>query len=503
MEIVTVETPSLGNRSYVVVIDDVAAVIDPPRDIDRVEAVLAEHGCSPRVVAETHRHADYVSGGLELARRYDATYAAPAGHPPCCFVHTPVVDGTVLQFGALTLTAIHTPGHTPHHVTYALADETGRALAAFTGGALLPGTVGRTDLIDPALTETLARDQWRSARRLIEELPPTARVLSTHGFGSLCSSAPDAAADSTTLGDEWRVNPALVQPEDEFAAALVASYEGFPPFYRRLPAVNAAGPAPIDLSPPQPIGPHEVRRRVAAGEWVVDLRARRTFAGCHLAGTVNADSSGKVGVYLGWLLPAGADVTLLADDPASVARAQRELSRVGIDRPAAQSVGSPETWASGDSSALGTYPSADLSDLVTAHVHDDVTVLDLRARGERARGAVPGALTIPLHEVDARVEEVRAAGRPEVWVHCATGFRASIAASLLDRAGVPVVLVDDAFDPARWARLRDRASSADAVRRPRSPAPPRRPRDAQPAGADERDGVRRHDPVARGAREPQ
>src|SRR3954471_18011812 len=147
MKVAVVETHSLGNRSYVLV-DDLGAtrraavVIDPPRDIDRIEDVLTEHGAELALVVETHRHADYLSGGLDLSRRHRVDYAVPPGEPNPSFPHLPAVDGTTLTIGALTLRTVHTPGHTEHHVSY-VVEEAGHAVAVFSGGSLLRGAVGR------------------------------------------------------------------------------------------------------------------------------------------------------------------------------------------------------------------------------------------------------------------------------------------------------------------------------------------------------------------------
>jgi glyoxylase-like metal-dependent hydrolase (beta-lactamase superfamily II) len=223
---VTVETTSLGDRSYLAHDGEVAVVVDPQRDIDRMQAVAAGNGVRITHVLETHVHNDYVSGGLELARAAGATYVLPAGSG-AAFDHTSVRDGDVLEIGAMRVRALHTPGHTHHHVSYALADAAGRVQAAFTGGSMLHGATGRTDLVGPDDTVELTHAQFRSVRRLAAELPADAAVLPTHGFGSFCSATP-TSGESSTVGEQARVNPALTLDEQDYVETLLAGLGAYP-----------------------------------------------------------------------------------------------------------------------------------------------------------------------------------------------------------------------------------------------------------------------------------
>jgi len=177
-----IDTPDLGDRSYIVAMDDRAVVVDPQRDIDRVLDVLDRHGWQLTHVVETHVHNDYVSGGLELANLRGAKYLVPKGHY-YDFDATEVSDGSSFESGPMRWRVLHTPGHTPHHVSYAVAVDDNDA-AVFTGGSMLYGSVGRPDLISPAATEGLAHDQWHSVRRLVSDVDAAAGVFPTHGFGS-------------------------------------------------------------------------------------------------------------------------------------------------------------------------------------------------------------------------------------------------------------------------------------------------------------------------------
>ena len=218
MDIVTIETPSLGDRSYLVHDGSVALVVDPQRDIDRIVQAAEDAGVTITHVAETHLHNDYVSGGLVLSRRYGAEYLHSKGET-VRFDHTPVGDGDRVTVGELDVEVVHTPGHTPHHLSYVVrhGDE---PPAAFTGGSLLLGSVGRTDLISPDATDELTRAQHRSAHRLADELPDETRILPTHGFGSFCSSASSDGESDGTLKTEREVNVALTV-DDEDARWLV------------------------------------------------------------------------------------------------------------------------------------------------------------------------------------------------------------------------------------------------------------------------------------------
>jgi glyoxylase-like metal-dependent hydrolase (beta-lactamase superfamily II)/rhodanese-related sulfurtransferase len=452
----TLEFEGLGNRSYLAGGTRAAVVVDPPRDVDQVIAEAARRGVRVAYVAETHVHNDYVTGGLELARLTGARYLVPAA-VQVSFAHTPIADGdTVTVDGHLTLRAIATPGHTPHHTSYVLEDD-GHGVAVFTGGSLLIGTVGRPDLVEPRLTEQLARAQHASAHRLADELDDEVPVLPTHGFGSFCSSTQaNASSAATTIGKERATNDALTLDAEAFVVQLLAGLEDVPAYYAHMGPANAAGPAPIDLAPPRPADAQQIAGRLAAGEWVVDLRSRVAFAEGHVAGSFNFEGAGRLATYLAWLIPWGKPVTLLAETPEQIADAQRELARVGIDRPAAAATGKVSAWVR-EGEEPAAFPRATFADLADVRRRgEQVVVLDVRRTSERTGrtgapgGHVDGSVHIPIHQLHGRLGEVPPG---TVWVHCAGGMRAAIAASLLDAAGRHVVAVDDGFDAAADAGL--------------------------------------------------
>ena len=442
MEIITIETPSLGDRSYILVDRGEAAVIDPQRDVDRVESVLAERGLQAALVLETHVHNDYVTGGVELARRAGVGYVVAADEQ-VTYERIGARDGDEFRIGGLVVRAVHTPGHTPHHLSFVVSDED-RPVAAFTGGSMLYGTVGRTDLIADARTQELTRAQFRSVRRLSEELAGDVAVHPTHGFGSFCSSASTSGSRSSTIAEERRSNLALVVDDtDVFVERLLAGLSAYPRYYVHVAPINRAGPAPVDLSTPDAVDAAGIRERIRAGEWVVDLRARSAYARRHVRGTVNVELGDSFATYLGWTLPWETPVTLLGDAASDIHEAQRQMVRIGIDRPAGAAYGGVDAWGADDE--MGSYGTATFADLAASRERDDVIVVDVRRDDEWAQGRIDGALHVPLHELRDRVEEVPDAA---VWVHCASGYRAAIAASLLDAAGRTVVAIDDEWDEA-------------------------------------------------------
>jgi glyoxylase-like metal-dependent hydrolase (beta-lactamase superfamily II)/rhodanese-related sulfurtransferase len=455
LKVIAIDTPNLGDRSYVVGSGSSAIVIDPQRDIDRVEEILDEHGWHASHVLETHFHNDYVSGGLELARRTKAEYVVPEGMD-IDFAARQVGDMTEISSDLGRLRVLHTPGHTPNHISFAVNVD-GADVALFTGGSLLFGSVGRPDLLGPELTEPLARSQWRSMRRIGAEVTPSADVFPTHGFGSFCS-ATATVGNASTVAEQVATNPVFSAPEDDFVADLIAGLDAYPAYYAHMGPANQRGAGPIDLSLPSIATADEIARRIAAGEWVVDLRHRKAFAADHVKGALSFDVHGNAVTYLGWMIDWGTPITLLGSDALEVQLMQRELVRIGIDRPAAYAVGTSKEWASPAAPVSG-YRRATHADLAIALTEDPaIPVLDLRRNGEFDDGYVSGAKHVPLHELRSRIDEVSdwagtSADHGPVWIYCGSGFRASIGASLLDGFDIPVVHVDDDFVNAEAAGL--------------------------------------------------
>jgi hydroxyacylglutathione hydrolase len=437
MRVDVIETPDLGDRSYVVSDGTSAVVVDPQRDIDRVEEVVARLGVPIGLVLETHLHNDYVTGGHALARRSGATYVV-AGRDDVAFERCAAHDGDVLSAGTMTVTVMETPGHTDTHLSYVVTDHDGAPPAVFSGGSLLYGSVGRTDLLGTDRTDELTRKQWRSARRLASTLPDDAGLYPTHGFGSFCSSGSASGGSGSTIGQEKSRNDALVEADEQsFVDRLVAGLTGYPAYYAHMGALNAQGPDVPDLAPARGIDPAELASRLRTGEWVVDLRDRAAYAASHLAGTVTIPFGPQFSTYAGWVIPWGAPITLVADDPADLVEARRQLVRIGIDHLAGQAAGDLAGLA--DDTPLRSYERATFADLAAS---PGAQVLDVRRDDEVRHGRIAGSAHIPLHALAEHLHEVP---RGTVWVHCASGYRASIAASILDRAGHTVIHVDDDY----------------------------------------------------------
>ncbi len=446
MEIVSIQTPSLGDRSYLVHDGHVGLVVDTQRDIDRVEHAVVEAGVKLGYVAETHMHNDYLSGGPALAGRSGAQYLVSAAED-VAFRRRPVGDGDELTIGELTVRVVASPGHTRHHLAYVVSG--GRRTAVFSGGSLLYGSVGRTDLEDPALTVELTHAQYRSVRRLADVAGDGASLYPTHGFGSFCSSGPASSLPSSTVAEQRTGNQALTEAdEDRFVRQLIGNLTPYPSYYAHIGPLNHDGALAPDLALPRPVDPVELRRRITAGEWVVDLRDRTAFGKGHLAGTVNFEHGDMLATSLGWTVPWGRPLTLLGTAD-MVRGAIRELCRIGFDSPDA-AVGADVTALAGGHPVV-SYEQAGWADLLAARSSGrPEVVLDVRRAEEFDEGHIPGAVHIPLYELATNLARVPA-GR--VWVHCATGYRAAAAASLLQRAGREVVLVNAHFADAVNAGL--------------------------------------------------
>jgi glyoxylase-like metal-dependent hydrolase (beta-lactamase superfamily II)/rhodanese-related sulfurtransferase len=447
----TVATSALGDHSHLVTDGTAAVVIDPQRDVDRMIAEAGRLGVPIVAVLETHVHNDYVSGGLELARLTGAEYGMAAADD-VDFPRRPLRDGDVLEpSDHMRMRAVATPGHTFHHLSYVLEAD-GRPLGAFTGGSLLLGSTGRTDLLGPQHSRELARHQHASARKPAGLPPDDARIWPPPGFGSFCSAAP-ASGDAEDVGGQRRTNPALTLAEDAFVEQTLAGLDAYPAYYAHMGAHNVRGPRPLDLTAPRRATPGELARRLAQGEWVVDLRHRTAYAASHLAGIVSLGLDGPMVTWLGWLIDWGAPLTLVGESSDQVAAAQRELARIGIDAFAGAAVGTPAELTP-DTARLSSTPTADFGALA-AELRGETTglpaadvLLDVRTNREFRAGHVAGALHIPLYALRDELDRIPPG---TVWVHCGSGYRAAAAASLLEQAHRAAVVIDDSFDAAEQA----------------------------------------------------
>lgn len=450
LEVVTIDTPGLGDRSYLATGDGWAVAVDPQRDLDRTELVLATHGLRLGAVLETHIHNDYVTGGLALARRHRVPYVVPAG-PRLGYDAMRVGDGDRLAVGPMRIGVVDSPGHTDAHATYDVRMDGAASGVAFTGGSLLLGATGRTDLLGAELAEALARRQHGSARRLAALLPGDTRICPTHGFGSYCTAG-RATGGGPTLAEQLAVNPAFVLDEDAFVAASLGSLGPYPRYFALMGPRNAGLPDATDLEPLPEVRLRDVLdgRVTDVGTVIVDVRPRDQWARGHIEGSVAIDGAGSVATWFGWVASIEDDVLLVADEPARAEAARRELARIGVDGVRAACIAPAIAPARGRRTRATAR--ATFADLAAAAPDPDRLVLDVRERGEWVAGHLQGAVHVPAHAL-ASIDTGPLAAR-DVWVHCAAGFRASVAASLLERRGIQATVIDDDFAAAAAAGLR-------------------------------------------------
>jgi glyoxylase-like metal-dependent hydrolase (beta-lactamase superfamily II)/rhodanese-related sulfurtransferase len=436
MRVVTIDVPSLGNRCHLVHDGRSALVVDPPRDLRAVEQAAEDAGVSIVAVADTHIHHDYVSGALGLARRHGADYLLSADER-VDFERVGVRHGDVAPVGCLEVLVLDTPGHTRHHQAFVVSDpvEFEAPAALFSGGSLLHGTVGRTDLVDDRLTHDLARAQWTSAR-LLAGLDPLTTLHPTHGFGSFCSSAAVAPGGPGALADQLSTHPALITPREMFVTDLVAGFGPVPRHYERMAPLNRAGAGRAEPRTARPVTAEAVTDAVLAGSWVIDLRRRETYAGNHLAGSVSVEYGDQFATYVGWLVPWQDDIVLLTDSPELLEPALRDLAAIGIE-------GVGTHVLSAEERLPASYRRTDWEGFRTADRAIGRVVVDVRQEHEWAQGHLPGAVHLALQDVETLAHTLPPG---ELWVHCQSGYRAGIAASLLHRLGRSVVHVDDTWD---------------------------------------------------------
>ena len=436
-------TPGLGNAAFLIGAGREAVVIDPPRDAWRITAVAERRGWRITHVLETHVHNDYLSGALELRDATGAEILAPA-RGRYAFRHRPMDDGATIEVGGLRLGARATPGHTPEHLAWEIWTDAGpEPLAIATGGSLLVGSAGRTDLLGESSTDELTSAQFRTLRALAE-LPDGVKVLPTHGAGSFCSVGPADAGRTTTIGQERAMNPLLrIDDETTFREALLRGLGPYPTYYAEMAPINRAGPVVVGHLPELPrVGPDALRAAAAAGAHVVDGRRRETFAEGHIPGSLNIELTESFASYVGWFVPFGAPVVLVLPEPLSESadEAAAQLFRIGYDRILGVLEGGLEAWAAGGGS-LDAYPvttAAAARDAVTAGASP--RLLDVRYPNEwRDDGSVPGAIELSIGDLSSRIDTLPRDG--PITVMCKSGSRASIAASMLDAAGFDVRLV--------------------------------------------------------------
>jgi hydroxyacylglutathione hydrolase len=420
--VVSIVDEGLGHSSYVVDLRDGSAlVVDPARFPDRQRHAADERRWRIAWTADTHSHADYVSGSPELAAD-GASFLASAG-ARLEVDHRPVEAGeTVTLAEGVALRAIATPGHTPDHLAYLLIVD-GAAEALFSGGSLMVGALGRTDLLGDERSEGLARDLFRAMRAEILTLPDDLAVYPTHGAGSFCS-APARSARTTTIGQERATNPLLaIDDEDRFVAALVSGLGSFPRYFSDLPELNRRGPR---LYPALPdlgrLDLDTVQQHLRGGAVLVDARSIDDYARAHPVGAVSIEHRPVFGSWLGWLVPLDHPVVFVLDDDTDRADLVRQSLTIGHDSILGEVAGGMAAWAA---AGLPVSSIPLVAPAATAR-----TVVDVRQRSEWTAGHLPNAIHVELGAL-------REASLPDapITVMCGHGERAMTGASLLEAAG--------------------------------------------------------------------
>jgi hydroxyacylglutathione hydrolase len=416
----------LGNSAYLVDLGQGRALaVDATRDLRALHEAARGRGLTVAFAADTHLHADFLSGARDLAAGGARLVASATGGRQ--FPHEGLADGDEVDLGGLILRALSTPGHTDEHVSYELVDGA-TVLGVFTGGSLIVGSAARTDLSGPGRTEELARAQWRSLQRLLT-LPEATAVWPTHGAGSFCA-APPGAERTSTIGREKATNPLLAVPdEDTFVTELVSRLGTYPPYFGRLPELNRRGPRLLSPTPhlhPVPVADAQLLLR--DGAQLVDVRPVAAFAAGHIPGAVSIALRPQFATWLGWVLDAQRPVLFVRDPDQDPEEILWQALKVGVEQLAGEIDGGMQDWVQAGLPVTTTT-------LLAAEDLGSRTVLDVRQHAEFVTGHLPSATHLELGELaDRRPNGPTGAvtETPEV-VMCGHGERAMTAASLLER----------------------------------------------------------------------
>jgi hydroxyacylglutathione hydrolase len=441
MDIEVFVTPGLGDNSFLLTSGDESVVVDPQRDAWRFLAAADERRTRVRAVLETHVHNDYISGAHEIRDAHGAALYLPAdgGYE---FEHVGSREGEELRVGDLRLVAIDTPGHTFEHIAWLVYEgDSEEPAAVFSGGSLLVGSAGRTDLLGPDHTAALTKHQWETVQRL-KALPESTQLLPTHGAGSFCVSSMPSTSRTSTLAAEFRANDMILATSpEEFEDELTGELMAYPAYYPYMAPINRAGVPVLRRTPEIPsIGVDDVAAARDRGVTVVDARGRDDFAASHIPGSLNIELNSGFGSYVGWVLEFGSPTLLvLPDDEGAAAEAATQLLRIGWPMPEGVLEGGVEAWSTAgrETSSYRTASPEDLCDALTSDTPPHV--LDVRQPLEWKWGTIPDSQTMFVSDMPGHLSDVPS-DRP-VYILCSNGHRAAIAASMLDGTDVEPVLV--------------------------------------------------------------
>jgi len=446
MKIERFEVPGLAQYSYAISSNGKAIVIDPIRDADRYVDYAHKASLSITHVLETHIHADFASGATALAAATGAELWL-SGHDTgedyqYRFPHHAFRDGESLVVEKLKIVALHTPGHTPEHLSFLLFDlerSTSLPVALFSGDFLFVGSFGRPDLLGEGAKERLAAELYRSMKHRISALPDSLEVYPGHGAGSLCGAGM-AEQQQTTLGYERAANPFFALPEGLFIERILASVPPFPGYYRRMKELNSAGLTILKTLPGD--------RRVSLAElhslWqtraltLLDLRRPESFGGAHIPGAINIGAGQNLSLWAGWMLPPDKPILLISED-GDLEQVRRSLIRVGLDNLRGYLSGG---IAPGINLWIDSgHPLAHIEQRSVREVEaaaNNRFVLDVRSDAEWNSGHIAGATHIMLGDLPGRLTDLPR--DVAITAVCGSGYRSSIAASLLAAHGFKGVL---------------------------------------------------------------
>jgi glyoxylase-like metal-dependent hydrolase (beta-lactamase superfamily II) len=434
----------LAHASYLFGSDGQAAVVDPQRDVEIYIEAAKKQGLQIRYIFETHLHADFVSGHNELAARTGANIyvgkAAEASYP-----HVGIVDGSEVHVGRCRVNVIATPGHTLESLCLLLTDEekSKTPFAVLTGDTLFIGDVGRPDLSKSYTPPQLAGMLYDSLQKLMA-LPNEVQVYPAHGAGSLCGRNMRAER-SSTIGTERLTNYALqIKDRDEFVRQMTSNLPARPDYFLEDAAINRAGATALaDLPQLTPISPADLKARLEQGRIALDVRPTDDFAAGHLPGSINIALSGQFASWAGAVLGLSSQPVLIAATEDQISEARMRLARVGIENLSGYLEGGVEAWKQ-SGFELVQMPQVTVEELRKRIDTGDVQVLDVRRQGEWDAGHIEGADFYPLDRFKAALPSLDDAA--PIAVHCKSGYRSMVAASLLQRAGHNVINVIGGFD---------------------------------------------------------
>ena len=449
MKVLRFAADGVGDQSYMVVDETCgcAAVIDAQRDVWTYLDEADRLGVKITHAFDTHVHNDFVSGSRSLHELTDATVVQ--GEASFAYPVRHVHDGDHIDVGsAFTMRALHTPGHTFAHMSYAL-EVAGTVVGLFTGGSLLVDTIGRTDLVSPGATEQLARAQRASLLRLLEYSGET-EIFATHGAGSFCSAgdAPDRSASSIELEKRGNraVHVALTEDEDAFVRFALHGLTEYPAYYSHMAPINLAGAAPLvklpTLEPLDPRRAHELQERGAS---IVDARASLDFVRGFPRGARSMPLGDSFAGYVGMVLPFDDELVLVLPNDDDWRRAQGQLLRIGFDRARGYVAAGFPAWERAGL-PVDRLTAITIEDLHHRDKAREALVVDVRFGPEWRGGHVPGATHLAIGTLAARLGDVPPAGDRKLVTMCAGGTRATLAASMLKRVGYdPLVVASGGF----------------------------------------------------------